>query len=319
MAGSDLEKIVWLEMEYLRSELRENNKRKMSAAKIAARLNEIGGNEPGWQMLNEHRMHEIRAVESRMRSEQWHQLLTAIRKLRDGSDIQPLSEAGLEGLFASALPNEFSEAATPFEGEELGEDADLICGAWQCFYHAPAGRKKRRPEIRGLAVVLERARPSSRFVDGVVFSENNRWRGRAFINRKSLYLMMSNINQAEAAFFITNRPSREHPKIVGVGVNLDRDTGQGGRPALGAAVFFGTKCASEQSIQKELAVFLEEVAFRKNLDPAVEEKIRTTFCRAFRDLDALQEDFPALSEYIRSLWINQKAGETAQWLRVVWK
>jgi hypothetical protein len=311
-----IEKSIWLEMEYLREALHSDDRpsAKLSANALAEKLNAIGKESPIWLQLNNGRMHEIRAAKMHMRPEQQALLLRAILSLKKISPIPQISEDEIEALFASKLPTRFIETRTPFEGEPLAEEMDFLFGPWRFFYHSPAGRTTSKPEFRGIAVVLRKSGSTSRFSECAMFSKNNNWRGRAFINKHNLYMMCSNLNETEAAFFITNRPTREERKVVGIAINLDRKQNRGIRPAV-ACVFFGMKCASATDSD---AAFLQEAASRGKLSAADEARIRASFCVTYRTMQTLEKVFPELCSYVKKHSINNRKGLPSQWLHVDW-
>jgi hypothetical protein len=91
------------------------------------------------------------------------------------------------------------------------------------MYYSPKNRAgKPEPEIRGFAVLFERADERANTMDLVVLSGNTRWRGHAFANETHLYIMCTDVTRVETAFLVTNRPSRAEHFVAGVAAALER-------------------------------------------------------------------------------------------------
>jgi hypothetical protein len=299
---------------------RKEKRKGYSDAQIVAALNEVGSSFEGWETIKHHRLNEFRYARDRGAVAEHQLFVRAAEKLMQNEDIR-ISFSEMERRHGHKLPPLLHQSTSKvFQGQALETSANALHGAWQFFYLSPFDREKRnRPQFRGFGVFIPQPNPSARTADFFVLSGHSRWEGDAFVNQSHVYMMCSDVERTEGAFFLTSKPNENEPFLAGLGTALEREIDRPIRPALGFACF-GQKW-TPQSTQDNSAKTLDKIILRalnrEQIAPHEVEALRRQFCQAY-SMTQLRRSFRELAEYIAKLRLNKKPDITQRWLYLEW-
>lgn len=293
-------------------------------------LNEFGAKTTtGWKSIKPGRMQRIRNGNSKLSLAETANLQRAILALMKERNLS-ISLGDLESRYASDLPVSLRQLPNEFfQGEELGDTAITLYGAWRFFYVSPVNRNDEfKPEIRSFAAFVHRAHASSRAFEAFLVSSRSSWRGQGFVNQSHLYLIASDLQKTETAFFLTNKPSKVAPMIAGIGAALERDSDRQMRAAEGVISFAEkwkprTTEGQRRSVRRltgggPINELIQRAVDGELITSDEQNTIRAEFCSKYRDMDHVKERHPELFDYLRKVKINNERGFPLRCLYVDW-
>ncbi len=202
----------------------------------------------------------------------------------------------------------------PLEGDQLGVMAEALTGVWSFFYCSPIDRSGGFvPEVRGTAAIFHAVESNSTSMDITLLSKHSRWKGQAFVNNTHLYIVITDVNKIETAFFLTNKPvTKRDTMIVGAGAALERvDRNHQIRPVAGILCFgekWDGKSLPNPNAMSDSEPRIEMNDLRAIVDRAVHSfelgetdiaTLRSAFCVSY-PLDILKKDRATLYDHVQT-------------------
>lgn len=314
---------------FLKDQLKPKGRTKLSDEALATLLDSTQQFSGRSLSLDGNRVNQIRNGRTDIGVDEQAKLLHAIRALMHERHVNIISDITKESLpkwvedqYGDQLPNILKRPATPlFRGDPLGPLAEVLPGAWQCFYVSPVDRSDRfKAEIRGFAALFQDAKPSSTIVDTLLISGQGRFKGYSFVNDTHLYIMCTDAANIETVFFTINKPTKANAKFAGIGTanaRLRPDRPRENPPIVGI-LCFGEKFLPPERTGRTEKPIIERVLRGESISEDEEKTIRQTFGKIYKSSRELHKKHRELYAYIRVLKINNREGFPMQGLHVAW-